>query len=241
MVNSVHYSNRKGIYKDLYRAIDTENKKKEKKDDPFKAFRQRKGIYVDLYRQLEEDKAAVKFTKSKNNIEKEDMLHKYPLKALMYSNNVGEALKPLVGNLIAKLSWIPAIFYALFAILSQCFNPQENGMSKSDKVTKETLFQTFSSFIIPYLLVKNTQKITNKFIDKIPIKTKEVIKKSIQPVDWLHRCCERFKNEIISGHRNFAVSTINLVTLAVAVKPIDNLVEYSLDRIYNHKVEFNAR
>lgn len=43
------YSNRKGIYKDLYRQIDSDNKKKEEsqhKNSP-------RGIYVELYRQIQ--------------------------------------------------------------------------------------------------------------------------------------------------------------------------------------------
>jgi len=43
------YSNRKGIYKDLYREIDADNKKKEAS----LARKPRKGIYRELYRQIE--------------------------------------------------------------------------------------------------------------------------------------------------------------------------------------------
>ena len=46
------YSNRKGIYKDLYREIDADNKKKELS----KAKRQPKGIYRDLYEHILEFK-----------------------------------------------------------------------------------------------------------------------------------------------------------------------------------------
>lgn len=51
-----NYSNKKGIYKDLYKAIDAEQKKK----DTFASFRPRKGIYRDLYRHIEEEKALPK-------------------------------------------------------------------------------------------------------------------------------------------------------------------------------------
>lgn len=46
------YSNRKGIYKDLYREIDADNKKK-KPDIDSNIRRPKKGIYVELYRQIE--------------------------------------------------------------------------------------------------------------------------------------------------------------------------------------------
>lgn len=42
------YSNRKGIYKNLYREIDSNNKKKEFSQEK----RSKKGIYVELYKQI---------------------------------------------------------------------------------------------------------------------------------------------------------------------------------------------
>jgi hypothetical protein len=48
MVTSI-YSNKKGIYQDLYREIDAENKKK----TASQAQKPRKGIYVEMYKQIE--------------------------------------------------------------------------------------------------------------------------------------------------------------------------------------------
>lgn len=53
------YSNRKGIYKDLYREIDTD-KKKQKEDS---AKKPPKGIYANLYSQFEVEKTAFKNNK----------------------------------------------------------------------------------------------------------------------------------------------------------------------------------
>lgn len=54
MVAPLHsnYSSRKGIYKDLYKEIDSDNKKK-KSDIDSNARRPRKGIYVELYKQID--------------------------------------------------------------------------------------------------------------------------------------------------------------------------------------------
>lgn len=52
MVKAI-YIDKKGIYRDLYRTLDSENKQ----EKPEK--RQRKGIYANLYRQLDEEKNAV--------------------------------------------------------------------------------------------------------------------------------------------------------------------------------------
>ncbi|MFA7658465.1 MAG: hypothetical protein WCY19_03435 [Candidatus Gastranaerophilaceae bacterium] len=43
------YSNRKGIYKDLYREIDSDNKKRE----AAQVRKPKKGIYIELYKQIE--------------------------------------------------------------------------------------------------------------------------------------------------------------------------------------------
>lgn len=47
------YSNRKGIYRDLYREIDADNNKKKLEKDTSQAQKPRKGIYVELYKHIE--------------------------------------------------------------------------------------------------------------------------------------------------------------------------------------------
>lgn len=76
MVAPLHsnYSNRKGIYKDLYREIDSDNKKRTKEEEISKTRKPSKGIYADLYRQIEEDK--IKFSESKSGQEENSFWHK---------------------------------------------------------------------------------------------------------------------------------------------------------------------
>lgn len=57
MVRAI-YSDKKGIYRDLYRTINADNQKEKN------IKRQRKGIYVNLYIQIEDDKQNISF---KNN------------------------------------------------------------------------------------------------------------------------------------------------------------------------------
>lgn len=64
MVRAV-YTNRKGIYKDLYRTLDYE-----KKQDPKPAEREHRGIYINLYRQFEDDKSNVFFKCNKRKEKK---------------------------------------------------------------------------------------------------------------------------------------------------------------------------
>ena len=78
------YTNRKGIYSDLYREIDAENKKKEASI----ARKPKKGIYVELYKQIE----------FKNNERKKDSNN-------FQSNLYVLALKKLVRNIFSSLSY----------------------------------------------------------------------------------------------------------------------------------------
>lgn len=75
-----NYSNKKGIYSDLYREIDADNKKK----DASAARKPRKGIYVQLYKQIE----------FKNNERKNDSNNLYVL-----------AFKELIKDIFSRISY----------------------------------------------------------------------------------------------------------------------------------------
>lgn len=227
MVTSI-YSNKKGIYKDLYREIDADNKRKKKEEEASLASRPKKGIYVDLYRQLEEEKA-VNFKSNEEKNSEENIWHTYPLKGMAYSNDLGEAMRPIIGAFLAKLSWIPTIIYGLLAILNKCSDSENK---ESGGVSREILFQLFASFLLPLLLVKSVGKATHKILDNISVKTKESIKSSIKRIDWLHKFGEKFKNGSMNQYRTVAESGMGLLALAIAVKPIDNFVDSSLNKIY---------
>lgn len=74
------YSNRKGIYKDLYREIDADNKKT-KSDIDSSIRRPRKGIYVELYKQIG----------FKNNESKNDSNNFYALAFKKFINDVSSS------------------------------------------------------------------------------------------------------------------------------------------------------
>lgn len=63
------YSNKKGIYKDLYREIESDNKQiKDKKKSP-------RGIYANLYRQIENDMKGITFKNNNNDNNSNKTLH----------------------------------------------------------------------------------------------------------------------------------------------------------------------
>lgn len=214
MIETTNYSNKKGIYKDLYKAIDAE------KQSP-KPIRERKGIYKDLYQHIEPQKES-----------KKDALHKLPLKAIAYTSNMGEALKPIIGAFLAKLSWIPSLFYAFLAIFTKGLSSDKEP-STPQKIPREFLYQAIASFLLPDLAVKSSRELANKLINKIPSKTKELMKVSTQNISWLDKFIQRFKKQNSSGYRNFALSAVGIGSLAFAIKPIDNFTNTSLNKLYN--------
>lgn len=217
MVNcdSSYYSDKKGIYKDLYRTIN-EGKRPA-------ISRSKKGIYRHLYRQLEEDK---KPPKQKN------IWHTYPLKAMVYSNDFGEAVKPVIGAFLAKLSWVPTIIYAFFALLGKYLQIQKNKNS-NESFEKEVLFQLLASFLLPFLLIKSSHKLAKNVIDKrISAKTKQKIKNIMKSNNFLETLASKFWRNNSSGYRNLGLSAVGVAAIAIGAKPIDIGVEYFLNRIY---------
>lgn len=223
---SLIYTNKKGIYQDLYRTIEAE-KQPQQNSQPI----QRKGIYKDLYRTIDAEKRElprqISFKANETNKKKEDkksIWHTYPLKICAYSNDVGEAVRPVIGAFFAKLSWLPAIFYIIGAILSKALCP--NSPDKSKEVSNEILFQGIASLLLPVMLVKSVGKVTHKVLDALPTKSKEFIKNGIKKFDWLHKLNE-------NRYRATCESAVGLLALTVAVKPIDYYTEKALDKVYS--------
>ena len=229
MLDTNSYSTRKGIYKDLYKAIDAQNSVQPQA--PYR--RERKGIYKDLYKQFEADKKQdIKQRKPEN----QNILKRLPLKLLAYTSNVGEALKPVLGAMFAKLSWIPSILYAILAVITNSSNTNsQDDKNKSKKTTREILYQVFASFILPDIAVKTSRHVSNKFIDIIPEKTKLRVKNFSEKITWIDKLIKLFKKDEVSAHRNFALSAIGIGSLALAVRPINNVVNSSLNKLYSPK------
>lgn len=227
MINSVSI-NKRGIYKDLYRTIENDKKKENQQDNSIQA-KERKGIYKNLYRTIESEN--VSFKGKENKEDKENIWHSYPLKACAYSNDVGEAIRPIIGAFFAKLSWLPAIFYVLGAILSKMLG--STSKDKSNELSKEILFQLFASLLLPILLVKSVGKLTHKIIDKIPRQFKDDFVELIKKREKLHSFGEKFKTKEMNQYRAVCESTVGLFALAIAVRPIDHYTEKALDMVYS--------
>jgi len=98
------YANRKGIYSDLYREIEAENKKKEASQ----IRKPKKGIYVELYKQIERDKQNIFF---KHDEDEHTALFIQFLKVI----------KKVTSNVLSKISYFISAIAGEFKVIAMAF------------------------------------------------------------------------------------------------------------------------
>lgn len=96
------FSNKKGIYKDLYREIDSDNKQKKSEK------RRPRGIYANLYRQFENDLKPIAFKNNENE--------NYSNKALQV-----QLFKSVFNDAVSKLSLLFSAVATEFKIIIFAF------------------------------------------------------------------------------------------------------------------------
>lgn len=168
--------------------------------------------YKNIYKSIEKTPIAK---------ETANLWHQYPLKMLVYSNDFGEAVRPVIGNTMARLSWVPSISYTLLAL---------NSGNKRKNLWKEAAFQGIASFLIPYMMLKSTRKLASNVIDKASPALKNSLKSKIAEIPSVDKFINRFKKNNSSGYKNIAVSAVSIGALIAGVKPIDNTVKKFFDR-----------
>lgn len=112
--------------------------------------------------------------------EYKDPLMRWPLRGAAFTNEVGEALRPLIGN-YATLSWIPALLYIGADIYDKYKNDSTEYSPDSRRCLKQAIFQGMASVCLPLVAVKTGQNILSfagiRAKDKITINSKEHINK----------------------------------------------------------------
>lgn len=98
------------------------------------------------------------------NVEKtkrKDIYAEMPIRALGYSNELGEAIRPL-SPMLANLSWLPAIAY-IGADVADKYRQDEYGEQEPSKkrASKQFLTQMLASVFLPTAAVKVGQGIAN--------------------------------------------------------------------------------
>lgn len=109
-----------------------------------------------------------------------DPLMKWPLRGAAFTNEVGEALRPLIGN-YATLSWVPALMYIGADIYDKYKNNDTEYSPNSKRLLKQAVFQGMASIFLPLVAVKAGQNLFSQFgrfeADKLSYNTKEAVGK----------------------------------------------------------------
>ena len=128
------------------------------------------------------------FRADKSNInpatgEYNDPLMKMPLRGAAFSNEVGEGLRPLIGN-YATLTWVPALLYIGADIYDKYKNDQTEYSPSSRRGLQQAVFQGLASIALPLVAVKAGQNLFSfiglAFKDKITINMQEKISELAQ-------------------------------------------------------------
>ena len=94
-------------------------------------------------------------TKKKEN---DDILSKYPLRLLAYSNEVGAAISP-INNTLGTVLWAPALLYLGADIYDKYKNEDKTYNPSARRSIQQAIFQGLASVIMPTGAIKLGQKI----------------------------------------------------------------------------------
>lgn len=98
----------------------------------------------------------------KNTGEYIDPLMKWPLRGAAFTNEVGEALRPLIGE-VATLCWVPALMYIGADIYDKYKNDKTEYSPNSQRLFKQAVFQGMASIFLPLVAVKAGQNLFSQF------------------------------------------------------------------------------
>ena len=99
---------------------------------------------------------ADKRTINKETGEYKDPLMQWPLRGAAFTNEVGEALRPVIGG-YATLSWVPALLYIGADVYDKYKNDQTEYSPDSRRCLKQAIFQGMASVFLPLIAVKAGQ------------------------------------------------------------------------------------
>lgn len=91
-----------------------------------------------------------------------DPLMRWPLRGAAYTNEVGEAFRPLIGN-YATLSWAPVFLYIGADVYDKYKNDKTEYSPNSKRLLKQAIFQGLASMLLPVVAVKTGQNLFSSF------------------------------------------------------------------------------
>jgi len=92
--------------------------------------------------------------------EYKDPLMKMPFRAMAFTNEVGESLRPIIGN-YANLTWAPVLLYIGADVYDKYKNDKTEYSPSSRRFLKQAIFQGVASMLLPIVAVKATQNVVS--------------------------------------------------------------------------------
>lgn len=118
-----------------------------------------------------------------------------------YTNDLGEGLKPAIGEALAKRCWYPSLLYVGVSVYDKTVHDEHGNKDFSVKRgAQEFAFQTLASLCGPILLVNLGQNTIGKVLTKIGSSIGQ-IRQGINPLKNIS------KQAIVSGTKNVAIQT----------------------------------
>lgn len=115
--------------------------------------------------------------------EYKDPLMNWPMRGAAFTNEVGEALRPIIGS-YANLTWAPALMYIGADVYDKYKNDKNEYSPDSKRCLKQAIFQGLASVCLPVFAIKIGQNIFSQFgkftEDKISLNAKEHISKTAE-------------------------------------------------------------
>lgn len=109
-----------------------------------------------------------------------DPLMNWPLRGAAFTNEVGEALRPLIGT-YANLTWVPALMYIGADVYDKYKNNQTEYSPNSKRCLKQAIFQGLASIFLPVIAVKIGQNSFSQFgkfsKDRVSLNAQEHVSK----------------------------------------------------------------
>ena len=172
--------------------------------------------------------------------EYKDPLMHWPLRGAAFTNEVGEALRPLIGN-YATLSWAPALLYIGADVYDKYKNDKTEYSPDSKRAFKQALFQGLASILLPIVAVKGGQNLFSLFgyasSEQIGLNTKDNINKIAKEFVANgnmraykrndDECIAKFKDSVINrldyrNNKNSCYNKINRIFLFLEEKLFKN-------------------
>ena len=177
--------------------------------------------------------------KDPNTGEYRDPLMKWPLRGMAFTNEIGEALRPLIGN-YATLSWAPALLYIGADVYDKYKNDQTEYSPDSKRCLKQAIFQGLASILLPIIAVKGGQNLFSLFgllrNDKITFNAEEKIIELAQQF-VANGKMHAYKGKDLECIKDF----LDVVDNNIDYRKIDKSIKNPFKKGYNRRFKINLK